>query len=143
MELGIKEVSQRTGISETTIRYYDNEGLLPFLKRRESHYRIFDDESLNMLQIIKCLKSTGMSIKDIKKFSNWIQEGDSTLEQRYELFLKQREKIQTMMSELQTTLDVVNHKCNYYQKAIEAGTDQSFKSHDQLPHHDEFICKKD
>ena len=62
----IKEVSEMTGIPATTLRYYDKEGLLPYLKREKSGYRIFDDTDLTMLQIVDCLKNTGMLEKSIK-----------------------------------------------------------------------------
>ena len=61
MEYSIKEVSQMTNIPATTLRYYDKEGLLPFLERKESGYRVFHDSDLTMLQLLECLKSTGHS----------------------------------------------------------------------------------
>ena len=140
-QIGIKAVAQQTGIPETTIRYYDKEGLLPFLKRKESGYRVFDNQSLKMLQIINCLKDTGMSIKDIKQYAQWAQEGDSSLEERYELFERQRSVIQNKMAKLQDQLDVVNHKCHYYQAALKAGTEKGLEN-DQLPHNTRFICQE-
>ena len=65
MPYTIKEVSALTGIPATTLRYYDKEGLLPFIERRESGYLLFSDGDIMMLRVIECLKSTGMSIKDI------------------------------------------------------------------------------
>ena len=140
-QMGIRAVAKQTGIPETTIRYYDKEGLLPFLKRKESGYRVFDNQSLKMLQIINCLKDTGMSIKDIKQFAKWAQEGDSSLEERYELFERQRSVIQNKMAKLQDQLDVVNHKCHYYQAALKAGTEKGLEN-DQLPHNTRFICQE-
>lgn len=140
-EMGIRAVAKQTGIPETTIRYYDKEGLLPFLKRKESGYRVFDNQSLKMLQIINCLKDTGMSIKNIKQFAQWAQEGDSSLEERYELFERQRSVIQNKMAKLQDQLDVVNHKCHYYQAALKAGTEKGLEN-DQLPHNTRFICQE-
>lgn len=141
MELGIREVAKRTGIPQSTIRYYDKKGLLPFLKRRESGYRVFDDTDLTMMQIIDCLKSTGMTIKRIQQFSKMVQEGDSSLQQRYEFFLKQRKIVEEQMQDLQKKLDVINHKCRYYHAAVKAGTEKDLLD-DTLPHHEEFICKQ-
>lgn len=141
MKLGIRDVAQKTGIPQSTIRYYDKKGLLPFLKRRESGYRVFDDNDLTMLQIIDCLKSTGMKIKDIQQFSKMVQEGDSSLQQRYEFFVRQREVVKQQMADLQKRLDVINHKCRYYQAAVKAGTEKDLIG-DKLPYHDEFLCEK-
>ncbi|MGN0479212.1 MAG: MerR family transcriptional regulator [Hominenteromicrobium sp.] len=124
MSYTIKEASARTGIPATTLRYYDKEGLLPFIERRESGYRLFSDGDIMMLRVIECLKSTGMSIKDIRQFSEWVQQGDATLHQRYEMFLERRRIVEAQMEELQKTLDLIDHKCRYYETAIEAGTER-------------------
>ena len=60
MTYTIKEASDITGIPATTLRYYDKEGILPFLERKESGHRMFSEQDLSMLRIIECLKCTGM-----------------------------------------------------------------------------------
>ena len=57
MTYTIKEASDITGIPATTLRYYDKEGILPFLERKESGHRMFSEQDLSMLRIIECLKS--------------------------------------------------------------------------------------
>lgn len=137
----IKEVSEMTGIPATTLRYYDKEGLLPYLKREKSGYRIFDDTDLTMLQIVDCLKNTGMPIKDIKQFSEWVSEGDASLRKRYDMFLQRKKAVEKQMADLQKMLDIVNHKCAYYKAAVKAGTEKKLMRTDKLPHSDEFLCK--
>lgn len=137
----IKQVSEMTGIPATTLRYYDKEGLLPFLERKESGYRIFNDADLTMLQVLECLKSTGMSIQDMKQFAKWTQEGDASLQQRYAMFLDRKKEVESQMEELQKTLDVLEHKCKYYETALKEGTEKRIMQTYQLPHADEFICK--
>lgn len=77
-----------------------------------------------MLRVIECLKKTGMSIKDIKRFTDWVQQGDATLQQRYELFLSRKHIVEQQMKELQQTLELINHKCWYYETALAAGTEK-------------------
>ncbi len=50
-----------------TLRYYDKEGLLPFVERTDSGIRRFKESDIEALRVIECLKSTGMPIKEIKK----------------------------------------------------------------------------
>ena len=64
----IGEVSKKMNITPSTLRYYEKEGLLPFVSRTKSGIRSFNDADLNRLRIIECLKKTGMSIKKIKQF---------------------------------------------------------------------------
>lgn len=127
MKFTISEVAEKMNLSTSTIRYYDKEGLLPFIERKESGYRIFAESDVRMLQIIHCLKKTGMSIKDIKVFSDWVKEGDSSLKERYEMFLERKKAVKEQISELQKSLELINHKCSYYKTAIEAGTEDIYK----------------
>ena len=76
-----------------------------------------------MLRIIECLKKNGMSIKEIKQFSIWVQKGDDSLQERYQLFLERKLILEEQMAELQKNLDIVNHKCLYYKTSIESGTE--------------------
>ena len=131
-----------TNIPTTTLRYYDKEGLLPFLERKSSGYRVFSDLDISMLQIIQCLKSTGMSVSDIKQFTQWLLEGDSTLKKRQEMFLKRKEAIENEIKELNKMLDIINYKCEYYKKAVKAGTEKHLFGKDKLPHADEFLKHK-
>ncbi len=131
----IKEAAQITGIPASTLRYYDRQGLLPFVERKQSGYRVFSDNDIMLLRVIDCLKRSGMELKDIRQFTEWLREGDASLEKRYQMFLERKEAVEQQMAEMQKTLDMINHKCWYYKTAIEAGTEAiHFKNQsDQLP----------
>ncbi len=131
----IKEAAQIMGIPATTLRYYDRQGLLPFVERKQSGYRVFSDNDIMLLRVIDCLKRSGMELKDIRQFTEWLREGDASLEKRYQMFLERKEAVEQQMAEMQKTLDMINHKCWYYKTAIEAGTEAiHFKNQsDQLP----------
>ena len=93
MSYAIKEASKMLNLPATTLRYYDKEGLLPFVERRESGYRVFSDADIAMLRVIECLKKTGMSIKEIRQFTDWVRQGDASLGQRHQLFLERRRAV--------------------------------------------------
>lgn len=124
----IKDAAKLMDVPTSTIRYYDKEGLLPFMERLESGYRIFTESDLAMLKTIDCLKKTGMPIKDIRQFIEWVQAGDASLAQRYDLFLERKRAVEEQIAELQSTLDIVNFKCWYYQTALEQGTEDALKA---------------
>ena len=125
----VGEVAKRIGVAPSTLRYYDKEGLLPFVERSGGGIRMFKDDDFEWFSIIECLKETGMPIKEIKKFVDWCREGDSTIEQRLELIDRQRDAVIEQMKELEQTLDTLNYKKWYYETAKEAGT---CKVHDTL-----------
>ena len=135
MAYTIKQAAEITKLTPVTLRYYDKQGLLPFMERKESGYRMFSDGDIAMLRVIECLKKSGMSIKDIRQFSEWVLMGDDSLQERYEMFLERKKAVEAQMAELQKTLDFINHKCWYYETAIETGTEKiHFKEQsDKLP----------
>ena len=122
MTYSIGEISELLNISISTLRYYDKEGLLPLVNRTSGNIRVFNDADLECLKMIECLKTTGMQLKDIKTFFKWCEEGDSTIDKRYELFLQQKEKTEKQIATLQDALSRVNYKCEYYRIAKENGT---------------------
>lgn len=124
MTYTIKQAAEIMNVTPTTLRYYDKQGLLPFMERKESGYRIFSEDDIAMLRVIECLKKSGMPIKDIRQFSKWVQMGDDSLQERYEMFLERKRTVEAQMAELQKTLDFINHKCWYYETALEAGTEK-------------------
>ncbi|MBS7525303.1 MerR family transcriptional regulator [Fusibacter paucivorans] len=125
MTYSIGEVSNLLDISISTLRYYDKEGLLPLVNRTEGNIRRFNDTDIECLNMIECLKTTGMPLKDIKVFFEWCEIGDDTIDQRYELFLAQKQKTEEKIKELETALKRINYKVEYYRIAKEKGTTSS------------------
>ncbi|MBU8771601.1 MerR family transcriptional regulator [Cytobacillus oceanisediminis] len=123
----ISEVAKELNLTVYTLRYYDKEGLMPFVERTPSGNRLFKESDLSALKVIECLKATGMPIKEIKNFIDWCSEGDATLQQRYDMFLERKANVEAQMEELRKTMKVIEHKCLYYKTALEAGTEDIYK----------------
>lgn len=113
----IKDVAERTGISAYTLRYYDKEGLLTFVKRSESGMRLFTESDFEPLYTITVLKKSGMPLKDIKTFMELYAKGNETIHERHELFLKQKENLQKQIDELNEMMEIVDYKCWYFKEA--------------------------
>jgi len=128
MSYTIKEVSEMLGIPASTLRYYDKKGLLPFVERGESGYRIFSEENIRTLRLIECLKSTGMTLEQIHTFFGWVMQGESTMQQRYEMFLEQRRAAEEQIRQMQKTLEIINYKCELYEKAINSSTSDLYQN---------------
>ncbi len=120
----VGEMAKLLGVPSSTLRYYDKEGLLPFVERSAGGIRMFHEKDYEWLQIIGCLKKAGMSLKDIREYIHLAMEGDRTIEERLQLFYRQRQILQAQMEELQHTMDVLDFKCWYYETARDAGTVQ-------------------
>lgn len=128
MYYSIGEVSNKTKIAISTLRYYDKEGLFPTIERSNGGIRMFSDSELDIINIIECLKATGMPIKDIKQFFDWCQEGDSSLQNRLDMFQERLEVVNKQMEELQKTMDTIKYKCWYYNTALAAGSENAAKN---------------
>jgi DNA-binding transcriptional MerR regulator len=114
----IKEAAHKSKLTEHTIRYYTDNGLVPNLKRDKHNNRLFDEESLNWLVRVKYLKNCGMSIKDIRHFVDLYIEGDSTILLRYEIILKYREIAREQLEEALKRVEFMERKVKRYQDII-------------------------
>lgn len=123
----ISEVAKELNLTPYTLRYYDKEGLMPFVERTSSGTRLFKESDISALKVIECLKSTGMPIKEIKTFIDWCSDGDTTLQQRYDMFMERKATVEAQMEELKKTMKVIEHKCLYYKNALDAGTEDIHK----------------
>lgn len=120
----IGEMAKKMEVAPSTLRYYDKEGLLPFVERSGGGIRMFKDADILSLSIIECLKKTGLPIKEIKIFMDWCMEGDATIDKRLDLMERQRESVREQIAKMQDTLALLDYKCWYYEAARAAGTCQ-------------------
>mgnify|MGYP002763402672 FL=1 len=118
----VGEMAKMLGVSASTLRYYDKEGLLPFVERSSGGIRMFRDSDIEWLQVIGCMKKAGMSIKDIKQYIEMALQGDETIGLRLDMFRRQREALKAQMEELRHAMEMVEYKCWYYETAKAAGT---------------------
>ena len=128
MHYSIGEVAQMTGIAISTLRYYDREGMFPNITRSNGGIRIFSEKEINTIRVIECLKTTGMSIKEIKEFLGWCQEGDSSLQKRREMFYKRLEEVKKQIEALQNTMNILKYKCWYYDNIFKHDPDSKAKN---------------
>ena len=107
----VGEMAKRLGIPASTLRYYDKEGLLPFVERSSGGIRMFQEKDFEWLRVIGCMKKAGMSLKDIRQYIELAMKGDDTIDARLELFRHQREVLIAQMEEMRHTLNMVEYKC--------------------------------
>ena len=123
----IGQVSEMFDLPVSTLRYYDKEGLFPGMQRT-SGIRQFDEEQLEAIRVIECLKKSGLEIRDIKQFMAWCAQGSETYSQRRALFIKQRQNVEAEIQRLNQVLDMLTFKCWYYEQAIQDGNEDRLRS---------------
>lgn len=125
----VGEAAKILSVAPSTLRYYDKEGLLPFVERSESGLRMFKESDIDWLKLISCLKATGMPIKGIRRFIECTREGDSTIEERLEILEAQRESVKKQISEMQQHLKMIDYKVWYYTTAKKEGSTAAMENY--------------
>lgn len=116
----IRQLAEMFQITEHTLRYYTDIGLLP-CQRDGGNRRIFDEESVNWMQGITCLKGCGASIEEIKRYCELCKmpESKENLLARYQIILAQREKAYQRLEEAKKTVSYMDNKVAHYEEILE------------------------
>ena len=101
----VGEMAKKLDVPASTLRYYDKEGLLPFVERSSGGIRMFRESDFEWLQVIGCMKKAGMSIRDIRQYIELALRGDDTIDTRLKMFTHQRDVLLAQMEEMRHTLE--------------------------------------
>lgn len=115
----LKEICKMSGMTEHTIRYYTDKGLLP-CRRDGANRRIFDDDSLNWLTAIRCLKGCGMSIESIRHYCDLcrLEDSEENLKARYEILLQYRDLAYEKLKEAKERVAYMDKKTRHYEDIL-------------------------
>ncbi|MDQ0220342.1 MerR family transcriptional regulator [Peribacillus cavernae] len=114
MSYTIGQVAQETGLSVHTLRFYEKEGILPPVKRNESSRRIYDSADIEWLKFACCLRDTGMTIDEMKKFAQLTIQGQETTKERITLLEEQKERINSQINQLLNRMSMIDYKIKFY-----------------------------
>lgn len=114
----IAEVSKLYGLSADTLRYYEKIGLIDPVSKDTSGRRDYQEKDLRRIHFLKCMRMAGLSIELLKQYVDLFHEGEKTIPVRKEILYKQKTIIEEKMTELQTTLDYLNHKIEVYEDTL-------------------------
>ena len=117
----IKEVSEKFGLSQDTLRYYERVGMIPPVKRTQGGIRDYDDEALGWVELAKCMRSAGLSVEAMVEYVRLSQEGDGTFAARLDLLTEQRELLLLQKAQIETTLKRLDYKIGKYWEAVRTG----------------------
>ena len=117
----IKEVSERYGVSQDTLRYYEKAGLVPEVTRTAGGIRDYQPDDLGWLELALCMRSAGLPVSGIVEYRKLFQQGESTIPQRLKLLTDQREELLSMKNQIEQTLNRLNYKISVYERATKTG----------------------
>ena len=110
----VKDVAKIMNVSTHTVRYYDNEGLIPSVSRTQSNVRKFSDYNLSWFKMVHCLRATDLSINDIKTYIDLCLKGNRTIPQRAKIIFNQEKILKDHLKELQDQMKLLQRKKKYY-----------------------------
>jgi DNA-binding transcriptional MerR regulator len=117
------DVVQRSGLSEHTLRYYERIGLLDRVKRdRSSGHRRYTAEDVQNIETLACLRTTGMSIEDMRKYLALLKDGKAAADQQLALFEAQKKALEQELAQKQEHLRYLEQKVAFW-KAVQSGDD--------------------
>ena len=117
----IKEVSEKFGISQDTLRYYERVGMIPHVTRTAGGIRNYQESDLGWVEMALCMRSAGLPIEAMIEYVRLFQEGDETIPARLQLLLDQREALIEQKAQIDSTLKRRNYKISRYERAVETG----------------------
>lgn len=110
----IQEVSKITGLPSSTLRYYEEIGLLEPVARTASGYRSYSDADLRRITFVKKLRRIGMSVEKMCAFVDLYRGGNRTARERREILQGHREMVQAEVEELVEMLGFIDYKIGLY-----------------------------
>lgn len=117
----IREVSEKFGISQDTLRYYERIGLIPPVTRTAGGVRNYQESDLGWVEHTVCMRSAGVSVEALIEYLRLYQQGDSTFEARLQLLSEQLDGLEAQKAQLETTIARLKYKISRYEKAVETG----------------------
>lgn len=117
----IKEVSEKYGISQDTLRYYERVGMIPPVTRTPSGIRNYTDENVKWVEMALCMRGAGLPVEVMIEYLKLFQQGDETIPARLDLLTEQREVLLEQKKQIEQTLDRLNYKIARYEIAVQTG----------------------
>ena len=109
--LSIAEAAEQTGLTAHTLRYYERDGLmLAAVDRSASGHRRYSERDLTWIEMITRLRSTGMPIRDVRRYADLVRAGDGNEAERLDLLKAHRARVEAQLAEVTGHLRAIDHK---------------------------------
>lgn len=118
----MKETCEKVGMKYQTLKFYCNQGLIPNVKRDKNNYRIFDENNINWIKSLLCLKKCGMSIEEMKIYLNLCMKGESSIPERKIMLDRKKKELEEKVKEINDSLSYINWKQNFYNDVLSGKT---------------------
>ncbi len=123
--MNISEVAARYQLTPATLRYYEQQGLIPPIARTKAGNRTYSNEDVNWIEFIKCMRDSGLSIESLAEYTKLYQKGDETLEARQAILIVEYKKLLEKQQQINETVVKLGNKIKNYEAKIKTGEHQT------------------
>lgn len=117
----IKEVSEKYGLSQDTLRYYEKIGVIPPVTRTSGGIRNYTEKDIGWVENAVCMRNAGLPVEVIAEYCRLFSMGDSTIGARLELLTEQRKKLIEQKEQLEAEISRLDYKIGRYEIAVKTG----------------------
>ncbi|NKZ05637.1 MerR family transcriptional regulator [Actinomadura latina] len=110
------ETAEKSGFSIDTLRYYEKIGLLSGIARNASGRRVFTDDDLAWLGMLRCLRVTGMPIAEMLRYSELARGGTETFQERFDLLREHDRRVEEQIASLRAQQQHIKRKIDLYRE---------------------------
>ena len=110
----MKQVGEATGMPYETLKFYCNQGLIPYVKRDKNNRRVFDDRDVAWIKSLVCLKDCEMSIMEMKEYLEMCMKGVATIPERKAMLARKQCELKEKLATLQKAIDYIDWKQQFY-----------------------------
>ena len=125
--MNISEAVKITGLTAATLLYYESEGLIPPVNRKNGGVRDYQKDDLGWIDFIKCMRSAGLSVESLIEYTTLFRNGTESDEARKNILIRERDQLLVKQKEINETIERLNHKIQSFGSKLK-------ESEKSLPH---------
>jgi len=119
--LTIAQAAEQTGLTAHTLRYYERDGLmLRDVDRSATGHRRYTEQDLVWIDLLTCLRGTGMPISEIRRYAALVRAGSGNELARLELLREHRGRVLAELARVQEHLGAIDRKIGIYVDKLES-----------------------
>lgn len=133
--MNIAQVAKKLNIAASTLRYYEQVGLIPPVSRRENGIRTYNEDDIKWIEFIKCMRNAGLPIEALIEYTTLFIDGDGTLETRKNILVDERNQLIDKRMEIDETIQILDGKIKDYDgKLLKKETDLKRRTKTETMH---------
>lgn len=117
------QMAEACDVSVDTLRYYEREGLLDGVRRTMGNQRRYSADDVAWVKVLRCLRVTAMPVRTMRRFAEFVREGDAGIAGRLGLLREHRADVVRQRVEIEEALSMIDHKIEVYEQQLDGHPD--------------------